>query len=158
MAQARLEAVLGDHEFDRDDIGALMEKLEEGVLAVGAGLAPDDRPGGARDRRTVHDNALAVRFHVELLQIGRETAEPLVIGNDGARAVAEDIALVIADQPEQQRDVAVEGSGAEMVVHRMRAFEEMREIVLADGDHQRQADRRPDRIAAADPVPEAEDP
>ena len=27
----------------------------------------------------------------------------------------------------------------------------------ADGDHQRQADGRPDRIAAADPVPEAED-
>src|SRR5690606_29596138 len=30
-------------EFKRDGVGTLMQKLEEGVLAVGAGLAPYDR-------------------------------------------------------------------------------------------------------------------
>ena len=46
---------------------------------------------------------------------------------------------------------------AEMIVDRMRAGEELAEILRADGDHQRQADGRPDRVAAADPIPEAED-
>ena len=45
-----------------------------------------------------------------------------------------------------------------MLVHFMGAGQERAEIVSADGDHDRQADRRPERIAAADPVPEAEDP
>src|SRR3546814_20570838 len=34
--------------------------------------------------------------------------------------------------------------------------EEISEILRTDGDHQRQADSRPVRIAAADPVPETE--
>ena len=44
-----------------------------------------------------------------------------------------------------------------MLVHRARAGEELRKFVAADGDRERQADRRPDRVAAADPVPETED-
>ena len=34
-----------DQEFDRDHAGALMDELEEGVLAIGAGLAPDNGSG-----------------------------------------------------------------------------------------------------------------
>lgn len=51
---------------------ALVDQLVEGVLAVGAELAPDDGAGIALYRRAVDGDALAVRFHVELLQIGRE--------------------------------------------------------------------------------------
>ena len=36
-----------DQELDGDHIGALVQELEEGVLAIGAGLAPDDGAGGA---------------------------------------------------------------------------------------------------------------
>ena len=32
------------------DLGALVDQLVEGVLAVGAGLAPDDRAGAVLDR------------------------------------------------------------------------------------------------------------
>ena len=63
-----------------------------------------------------------------------------------------------ADERQDHRQVLVERRGAEMVVHRPAAGEEGGEIGRADGDHQRQADRRPDRVAAADPVPEAEGP
>ncbi len=48
--------------------------------------------------------------------------------------------------------------GAEMLVHLMRAGEEIPEILRADGDHDRQADGAPQRVATADPVPEAEHP
>ena len=44
-----------------------------------------------------------------------------------------------------------------MLVHGARAGEKLAERAFSDGDHQRQADGRPQRIAPADPVPEAED-
>jgi hypothetical protein len=61
-----------------------VDQLVEGVLAVGAGLAPDHRAGGAGDGRAVEGDALAVRFHVELLEVGRQAGEALVVGQDGA--------------------------------------------------------------------------
>ncbi len=132
--------------------------LVEGVLAVGAGLAPDDWAGIALNRRAVDRHALAVRFHVELLQIGREAQEPLIIGQDGARRITENVAVIEADQAKQHRQVLAHRRGAEMGVHRMRAIQELAEIFRTDGDHQRQADRRPDRITPADPIPEPEYP
>jgi hypothetical protein len=42
----------GGDEVDRRDVGALVQQLEVGVLAVGADVAPDDRAGGVvGDRR-----------------------------------------------------------------------------------------------------------
>ena len=43
-----------------------------------------------------------------------------------------------------------------MLVDGAEAGEELGEVVGADGDHQRQPDRRVDRVAAADPFPEPE--
>ncbi|ENN83966.1 hypothetical protein RHSP_70222 [Rhizobium freirei PRF 81] len=65
--------------------------------------------------------------------------------------------MIEADGAEQHRQVFLERRLAEMGVHRMRAVKELAEVFRADRDHQRQADGRPDRVAAADPVPEAED-
>ncbi len=42
-----------DQELAAGRRGALVDQLVEGVLAVGAGLAPDDRAGGAGDGRAV---------------------------------------------------------------------------------------------------------
>src|SRR5690606_19162010 len=42
---------------------ALMQKLVERVLAVGARLAPPDRTGASLDRRAIHAHALAVALH-----------------------------------------------------------------------------------------------
>ena len=49
-----------------------------------------------------------------------------------------------------------ERRGAEVLVHRVEAGEQLGEVVGTDRDHRRQADRRVHRVAAADPVPEAE--
>ena len=48
------------------------------------------------------------------------------------------------------------GASTEVLVDRVEAVEELAEPSRADRQHQRQADRRVDRVAAADPVPEAE--
>ncbi|MCY1504753.1 hypothetical protein D9M68_389350 [compost metagenome] len=45
VAQVLFMAVCRDHELGRDDVRALVDELVEGVLAIGAGFAPDDRAG-----------------------------------------------------------------------------------------------------------------
>ncbi len=46
VAQLRLVALGGDQELHRDDVRALVDELEEGVLGIGARLAPHHRPVG----------------------------------------------------------------------------------------------------------------
>ena len=48
------------------------------------------------------------------------------------------------------------GVRAEMLVHLVRAGQQLLEVVHAQVEGDRQADRRPERIAPADPVPELE--
>ena len=43
-----------------------------------------------------------------------------------------------------------------MLVHLVSAVEELEEVALADGDGERYADGRPDRVATPDPVPHGE--
>ena len=64
------------------DVRALVEQLVVGVLAVGAGRAPDDRARVVGHPRAVEADGLAVRLHVQLLQVGREAAELLAVGQD----------------------------------------------------------------------------
>ena len=85
-------------EFDRHEMTALVKQLEHGVLRVGADAAPGDRRGGAAGRRAVEPDALAVRFHFELLEIGRKQPQPLVIGEHGARLGAADIGVKEVDE------------------------------------------------------------
>ena len=59
-------------------------------------------PVGVVDRRAVERHALAVRFHVELLQIGRQPRQALVVGDDGARRIVADHAMPAADQAQQR--------------------------------------------------------
>ena len=61
-----------------------------------------------------------------------------------------------AEQAHQHRQVLLERRGAEMLVHLVEAGQHRAEVVRADREHGREADRRIHRIAAADPVPEAE--
>ena len=118
----------GDQKIDRDHFGALVQQLEEGVLAVGARLAEDDRAGGARRGRAVARHALAVRLHVELLEIGRKTAEALVVGNDGLGGKAPDIAVPDADQAHQDGNIVRQRRVAEMLVHIVPAAQEFLEM------------------------------
>ena len=112
-----------------------MEELIEGVLAIRAWLAEDQRPGGAHHRRAVHPHALAVRFHVELLEIGGQPLQPLLVGKHSVGRVAPDVAVPDTDEAKDRRQVAVERLGAKMVVHRPPAGQEAAEAGRTDGDH-----------------------
>ncbi len=145
-----------DQEVHRHDLRALVQQLEEGVLAVGAGFAPHDRAGGEADGAAIDVHRLAVALHVELLEVGREAAEALVVGNYGLGREAQGVAVPHADQPHQHGDVGLQRRFAEMLVHLEPAAQKILELLRADQDGEREPDAGPDGIAPADPVPEAE--
>ena len=63
-------AMGADDEFDRNDIGPLMQQLEKRMLRIGARLSPDQRAGRTLQGMAVPVHRFAVRLHIELLQIG----------------------------------------------------------------------------------------
>ena len=67
-------AVPKPDELQRHNGCALMEQLIEGMLPVSSRLAKDHRAGLVIHRLAETVHRLAVGFHVQLLQVGRETA------------------------------------------------------------------------------------
>ena len=130
-----------------------MDQLIEGVLAVGSRLAPVDGPGLVVDLGPVERDVLAVALHRQLLQIGREALQVLLVGQDRHGLRAEEIVVPDGQQPHEHRQVALERRGAEMLVHLVEAIEHGAEVIRPDGQHGRKADGRIHRIAAARPSP-----
>jgi len=56
-----------------------MNELVKSVLAVSAGLTPDDWPCLIVDRITVAVNRFSVTFHVALLEISRKPVKILIV-------------------------------------------------------------------------------
>ena len=65
-------AVTETNELQGDDVSALMEQLIEGVLAIGAGLAEDDRASDVIHGLAETVDGLAVGLHIQLLQVSGE--------------------------------------------------------------------------------------
>ena len=139
-----------------NQLGSLVNQLVIGVLAVGAGRSPHDRAGLIVDPIAVQIDLLAVALHVELLQVGAEAAEVMIVGQDGDGLGREEVVVPNAQQAQQDRQIVLPGGGAKMFVHGVEAGEHVAKIVGPDGQHQRQPDGRVDRVAAADPVPKLE--
>ena len=136
---------------------ALVDQLIEGVLAVGARLAPIDGAGlVVVDHPAAERDPLAVALHRELLEVGREPREILVIGQHRDRVGPEKGRVPDGDEPLEHRQVPREVGRAEVLVHRVEAGEQLAEPRRADGQHRGEADRRIHRVTAAHPVPEAE--
>ena len=127
----RLDA---DEEIGRDQPRALVQQLVEGVLAVRAGLAPHDRRGLHVDDAAVAIDALAVAFHFELLQIRRQPLQVLLVGQHRVRIGAEHARIPDAEQAEHDRRVLLDRRGAEVLVHLVRAVEDLLEVAVADGE------------------------
>ena len=112
----RVMGLRGRQEVTRDKLGALMDELVEGVLTVGSGLAPDDRSGGVIHPFIVLGDALAVAFHVHLLEVSREVGQILVVGQDSVALSAEEVVVPDTQQAHDNRDVLLEGDVPEMLV------------------------------------------
>ena len=133
-----------------------MDKLIEGVLAVGTGLAPINRAGLVCDAVAVERHMLAVALHRQLLEIGGKPFQVLLVGKNPDGMRPEKVVVPDRQQTHQHRQIALERRRPEMLVHLVKAIEHRAEIVGAYRYHRRQADRRIHRVAAADPIPERE--
>ena len=82
--------------------GALVQQLIKGMLTIGAGLAPDQRPGlAAGDPAAAPIGGLAVALHIELLQVIGKAAERLTVRE--YRVAFHGLEVVVPD-PEQAQD------------------------------------------------------
>ena len=143
-------------EVGRDHHGALVQQLVEGMLAVGAGLAPEDLTGVGGHGAAVPAGMLAVGLHSELLQVGRETVQVLAVRKHGVALGTKEVNVPDVEQAHQRDGVVLERGVAEVLVDGVEALEELLETLGAEHDDQRQAHGGVNGIAAADPVPKTE--
>ena len=147
---------LGRHEEVRgDELGALVQQLEEAVLRVGGRLAEQDRARGVLDVVARAGDGLAVAFHGELLQVGREAVQVLVKGSDEVRLGAEEVAVPHTQQAAEHGDVLLQRGLAEVLIHGIGTGQELVEVVETNVESNGEANGTPDRVAAADPRFEA---
>ena len=156
MAAERVEGLGEGDEVAGDEAGALVDELVEAVLAVGAGLAPVDRTRVGIHMGAIEFHMLAIALHGELLEVGGEAFQVLVVGQDGDGLCAVEVVIPQGQEAVEDGDVLLEGRGAEVLVHRMKSGEHFAEVVRTEGDHVGEADGGIHRIAAPYPIPEAE--
>ncbi|MNQ33981.1 hypothetical protein D3C85_474260 [compost metagenome] len=137
--------------------GVLMQPLEERVLAVGARHAPHGGAGRNAGRAAVGGGDLAQRFHFKLLCPRHDVIEARIVGGDDQGVIPQHAAVGHAGQRHLHGSVVGDGGGAEMLVHGRGAGQQLVERIVAQRQRDRQADRRPQRVAAAHPVPDLKD-
>src|SRR5215470_7184296 len=105
------------------------------MLTVGPRLAPIDRTSLGLDRRPIDRYVLAVALHRQLLEIGREALQVLIVGQHRGGLRAEEVVVPDAEKAHEHRQVAVKRRGPEMLVYRMEARQHFAETIWADGQH-----------------------
>jgi len=133
----RVEGFSEGDEVAGDEAGALVDELVEAVLAVGAGFAPVDRTRIGIHMGAIEFHMLAVAFHRELLEVGGEAFQVLVVGQDGNGLCAVEVVIPQGQEAVEDGDVLLKGRGAEVLVHRMESGEHFAEVVRAKRDHVR---------------------
>lgn len=82
-----------EHKGGTERLGALMEQLVRGVLAIRAHGPPEDGPRRLGDGLTVRRDRLPVAFHLELLEIGRELGQGIGVGQEGVGLGAQHVLI-----------------------------------------------------------------
>src|SRR5262245_24441742 len=113
----RIERLAKGDEVTRDESGTLVDQLVEGVLAIGARLAPVDGASLVVDRAAIARDVLAIALHGQLLQIRWEALQVLLVWQDRHGLGTEEVIVPYAQEPQEHRQVAREGGRAEVLVH-----------------------------------------
>src|SRR5215510_406943 len=152
----RIERLTEPDEITWDQPRSLMNQLVKRMLTIGSRLPPIDWTRIVIDPLTIESHMLTVALHGQLLQISRKALEILLIGQHRHGLCAEEVVVPDGQEAHEHRQVALKGRCAEVLIHLVKAVQHRAEIIRADRNHRRKADRRVHRIAPADPVPEPE--
>ncbi|SOO04082.1 hypothetical protein XFF7766_730028 [Xanthomonas citri pv. fuscans] len=151
--RVRVVVVHGADEIGRHHAGALMQRLEEAVLHIGAGTTPPHRRGVAVHRRAIELDALAQALHHQLLQVSRQQCQALVVGHHRVRGATEQVAVPHCRQAMQHRNVFFQRRVEHMCIELRGAFQQLFETLETNGQCNRETHCRPQRVAPAHPVP-----
>ena len=132
MVTDLVEAVGRGDEVARNHLGALVDQLVEGVLAVRARFAPEDRTRLVVHALGIAVNGLAVGFHVGLLEVGGKAVQVLVVREHGIAGSAKEVVVPHTDEGEDNREVLVDGRSLEMLIHFVGALVELHVVVETD--------------------------
>src|SRR5262245_29173206 len=104
---------------ERDEVAgnesrSLMNQLVEGMLPISARLAPIDGAGIVADALAVYGDVFAVALHRQLLEIGGEALEVLLVRQHRHGLGAEEVAIPHRQQAHEHRQVARERSSAKV--------------------------------------------
>src|SRR5215471_18089831 len=113
MPAELVERLCEGDEVAGDEPGALMDQLIERVLAIGSRLAPIDRAGLMIYRHPGEGQVLAVALHRQLLEIGWEALQILLVGQHRDGLCAEEVIVPDAEETHEHRQVALEWRAAE---------------------------------------------
>ncbi len=138
----------GDELDGRHD-RTLMQQLEHSMLRVGADATPCNRCRRPIDRLAIARHALAIALHLQLLEIGWQQPQPLIIGEQGARLAPHDTRIILVHESRDQRGVPGRIGQPEVPVHRRRALQQAFKRIPAKRQSSRETDGRPERIAPA---------
>ena len=67
-----------EDEIGGNELRTLVEQLIEGVLGIGGGFSKEDGAGSVFDHLAVAGDTFTIRFHRELLKVGREAMKVLI--------------------------------------------------------------------------------
>src|SRR2546425_1611326 len=100
------------YEVTGNESRSLMNQLVEGMLTIGARLAPVDGAGIVADSLAVQGDVFAVALHSQLLQIGGESLQVLLVRQHRDGLGAEEVGIPHRQQAHEHRQVARERSSA----------------------------------------------
>jgi len=105
------------------------------VLAVGPRLSPVNGAGLAGHPGPLESDLLAVAFHYELLEIGRESSHVVLVRQHRHGLGPQEVVVPDAEQGHQHRQVLLEGGSPEVLVHPVKTAEHGPEVVGAHRQH-----------------------
>ena len=136
----------------------LMHELVERMLPVGAGLAKVDLTGLEGQGRTINRHALAVGFHIDLLDVRREALEGLRVRQKGTGGISHEGGVPNTQQTKKDGDVLSERSIEEMLIHIMGTVQEgTHDLIRVAQTEGNQTDGTAHRETSTDPIPESKD-
>ena len=135
VATEGIQRLRESDEVARNETSALVDELVEGMLSVRAWLAPVDDTGVGIDLAAVELDVLAFAFHRELLQVGGEALEVLLIREDSHALGTKKIAIPQPKETVDNGDILIEWSRAKVLIHLMKASQHVADVIRPEGNH-----------------------
>ena len=131
---------------------ALVEQLQKRMLAVRAGLSPNDRTCVPCNLLAVSSNGFPIALHVRLLKVCWQSAQIFGVRQDDMRPMPQKVLIPVAQKRQQNGQVVLKWCLFKMPVDTPCACQKVQESLRAEGHGNAQSNRPPHGIAPSNPI------